>query len=368
MVVYWLLLIASLAVGIPLCKLKYGRGIYCVLMGIALFITAAIRAHVGYDYNLYGGWFVDLISQSVEDVMYLKNEKGFMIPMKLISDVNTDYQIMFVVIALVLTIGIMLYIYFYSEKPYLSIFFFLSFGLFFNSMNFMRQMIAAVVVMFALQYIKKNQFMRFLALILFAATFHISALIVIPFYLILKIKMDWLTLGIYSAITVFILMFSWQIMDFVTDYVYKGYDPSRNVEMINGTKPEYAIFFSVFFILAFLLRKELIKEDPFNNVLLNCLFFTAFFEIIGVKHGIISRFAVLFFIPAFVILIPRAVSLLIKKCGKAFNGERTRCNILKTVAIILVFGSSAFMYGYMIQNNYNGVMPYRTIYSEEVQK
>jgi len=337
-------------------------------MGIALFTTAAIRAHVGYDYNLYGCWFVDIISQSVEEIMYIKNEKGFMIPMKLLSDVNTDYHFMFVCIAFVLTIAIMLYIYFYSEKPYLSVFFFLSFGLFFNSMNFMRQMVAACVIMFALQYIKKNQFMRYLALVLFAATFHISALLMIPFYFILRIKMDWLTLGIYSAITVFVLMFSWQIMDFVTDYVYKGYDPSRNVEMMNGTMPEYAIFFAVFFVLAFLLRSDLIKDNPFNNVLLNCLFFTVFFEIIGVKHAIISRFAVLFFIPAFVLLVPKVVCLLIKKCGNLFNGEKTRCNILKTVAIILVFGSSAFMYGYMIQNNYNGVMPYRTIFSEEVQR
>lgn len=368
MVVYWLLLIASLAVGIPLCKRKYGRGIYCGVMGLALFITAAIRAHVGYDYNLYGLWFIDTISQSIEEIMYIKNEKGFMIPMKLLSDVNTDYQFMFVCIAFVLTTAIMLYIYFYSEKPYLSVFFFLSFGLFFNSMNFMRQMTAACVIMFALKYVKEKQFMRYLALVLFASTFHISALLMIPFYFILRIKMDWLTLGIYSIGTVFIFMFSWQMMDFITDYVYKGYDPSRNVEMINGTKPEYAIFFTVFFLLAFLLRKDLIKEDPFNNVLLNCLFFTVFFEIIGIRHAIISRFAVLFFIPAFVILVPKVVSVLIKKCGKAFEGDKTRCNILKTVAIVLVFGSSAFMYTYMILNNYNGVSPYRTIYSEEVER
>lgn len=368
MIVYWLLLISSLAIGIPLSKFKYGREIYCGIMGIALFLTAALRAHVGHDYNLYGGWYVNSLSQSMEDIMHLKQEKGFMVSMKLVSGVNTDYHILFVILALIITSAVMLYIYFYSEKPHLSIFFFLSFGLFFNSMNFMRQMIASVVIIFALQYIKKNQFMRYLALILFASTFHISALIMLPFYFILRIKMDWLTLGIYSAITILIFMFSWQIMDFVTDYVYKGYNPSNNEEMINGTRPEYAIFFAVFFLMAFLVRKDLIKENPFNNVLLNCMFFTVFFEIIGVRHAIISRFAVLFFIPAFVLLIPRAVSILIKKCGKAFNGEKTRCNILKAVAVILIFGSSTFMYGYMIENNYNGVTPYRTIFSEEIQR
>lgn len=366
--VYWLILIGSLAVGIPLCRLKYGRAVYCSAMGLVLFLVSALRASVGYDYNLYGGWYMDAQTSSMEDIMLAKQEKGFFVPMKLISDVNPDYQVMFVVIAFIITAAVMLYIYVYSEKPYLSVFFFLTFGLFFNSMNFMRQMIAAAVLLYAMQYIRKNQFIRFLALVLFASVFHVSALIMLPFYFILRIKMDWLTLGTYTAVTVIFMLFSWDILDFITDYVYKGYDPSRSAEVINGTNPIYAVFFSVFFLLAFLLRKELVKEDSFNNVLLNCMFFTAFFEIIGVRHAILSRFAVLFFIPAVVVLIPRAFLVLLKKCEKLLKGEDKRENALKAVAAVLVFGVCTFMYGYMIENNYNGVSPYRTILSVEAAR
>lgn len=369
MVTYWLLLIGLTLGGYFICKLKCGRLIYCIAAGIALFIVAAIRAHVGYDYNLYGSVFMNNMTRSMEDILSGERmEKGFIIPFKLISDVTSDYQVMFVIIALIITAAVMLYIYFYSEKPYLSIFFFLTFGLFFNSMDFMRQMIAAGVILYALQFVKKKQFIRFLALVLFASVFHVSALIMIPFYFILRIKMDWLTLGIYSGVTVLYFLFSWDILGFVTKYVYKGYDPTKSVEVINGTNPIYALFFALFFMLAFLLRKELTEKDPFNNVLLNCMFFMAFFEICGIRHAIISRFAVLFFIPPVVILLPRVFDALMKKCSEVFGGEKTRTNILKTVSVVVIMGICSFMYTYMIANNYNGISPYRTIFEEEVDR
>lgn len=369
MITYWLLLIGLTLGGYFICRLKHGRLIYCIAAGIALFTVSAVRAHVGYDYNLYGTVFMNNMTRSMENIIAEERmEKGFAIPMKLLSDVTSDYQVMFVIIAFIITLAVMLYIYFYSEKPYLSVFFFLTFGLFFNSMDFMRQMIAASVILYALQFVKKKQFIRFLSLVLFASVFHISALIMIPFYFILRIKMDWLTLGIYSGVTVIYFIFSWDILGFVTKYVYKGYDPTKSPEVINGTNPIYALFFAAFFMLAFLLRKELTEKDSFNNILLNCMFFMVFFEICGIRHAIVSRFAVLFFIPPVVILMPRVFDVLMKKCSKAFGGDKTRTNILKTVSVVVVMGLCSFIYTYMIANNYNGISPYKTIFEEEVDR
>ena len=369
MVTYWLLLISLTLGGYFICKLKHGRLIYCIAAGITLFIVAAVRAHVGYDYNLYGSIFVDNLHYSMDYITSNdRMERGFIVPMKLLSDVTSDYQVMFVIIALIITAAVMLYIYFYSEKPYLSIFFFLTFGLFFNSMDFMRQMIAAGVILYALQFVKKKQFIRFLALVLFASVIHVSALVMIPFYFILRIKMDWLTLGIYSGVTVFYFLFSNDILDFVTNYFYKTYDPMMNSEMMVGSNPIYSLFFAVFFMLAFLVRKELREKDQFNNILLNCMFFMAFFEICGVKHAAVARLVILFFIPPVVILLPRVFDALMKKCSEVFSGEKTRTNILKTVSVVVIMGICSFMYTYMIANNYNGISPYRTIFEEEVDR
>ncbi len=363
--IYWILLIASVAVGIPLCRVKRGKAIYCGLMGLVFIVLSSIRFDVGHDYNSYAAIYMDLQKVNAEELMFLREEKGFAIPLKLLTEVQSRYQIMFVITSIVIVGAIFLYIYKHSNKPYLSVFFFLTFGVLFVSFDFLRQMIAAIVVLYALKYIEKKQFLRYLAFVLFASLFHISALIMIPFYLVLRFKMDWLTLGIYAIVTFFLFVFSWDILDVITDYVYKSYDPQRSGEVMNGTDPVYAIIFAVFFILAFLLRKKLIEKNPTNNLFLNCLFFTVFFEVIGVKHAILSRFAVLFFIPAFVVLLPDVVGMLLEKCAEFFKGERTRGNLLKTIAVVLVFGVCTFTYGYMIENDYNGVNPYQTIADKE---
>ena len=368
MLIYWLLLIGSLVIGIPLCRVKYGREIFCGISGVALFLTAAFRYDVGYDYNLYGSWYVNAQSMSMEEMMYMRPEKGYLIPMKLLSDVFADYQTMFYVVAFVLTVGIMLYIYFYSEKPYLSVFFFLTFGLFFYSVNFMRQMIAAVIMMYALQYIKKKQFFRFLVLAVFASTFHISAIVLIPFYFILMIPMNWITLGVYGGVSVLSFVFITPIITLVTKYFYKGYSNLQGAEVANGMNPIYCCLFLLFFLISFLVRKELIRKDSFNNVLLNCAFFNFFFELMGVRHGILSRLSILFVIPAVIILFPRVLVIAAEKAGDFFRGRKNAQTAAKAVAVTVLMGICTGMYGYMISDDYNGIYPYQTIFSanEEV--
>lgn len=363
MLIYWLLLAGSLAIGIPLCRIKYGREIFCGISGVALFLTAAFRYDVGHDYNLYGSWYVNAQSMSMDEMMFERPEKGYLIPMKLLSDVFADYQTMFYVVAFILTVGIMLYIYLYSERPYLSVFFFLTFGLFFNSMNFMRQMIAAVIMLYALQYIRKKQFFRFFVLAVFAATFHVSALLLIPFYFILMIPMNWITLGVYSGISVLGFAFLTDIITFVTKYFYKGYSNLQGPEVANGMNPIYCFFFGLFFLLSFLVRKELFSKDSFNNVLINCAFFNFFFELMGVRHGIISRLSILFIIPTVVILFPRVVVIAAEKAGELFKGRNNAQTAAKAVTVTVVMALCAGLYGYMINNDYNGVSPYQTVFS-----
>lgn len=364
MVVYYLLLIGSLAVGIPLCGLKHGKKIYCALAGVALFLVAALRSGVGYDYNLYGTWFLQARHEFDFKLSGYKQEKGFLMPVKFLADATDDYQIMFIIIAAVMAAAVMLYIYFCTEKPYLGVFCFLAFGVFFNSMNFMRQMIAAAVLLFAMQYIKKKQFFRFLVVVLFASTFHVSALIMVVFYFLLKIKMNWASLGVYTGALVIFFLTSEKILTLITKYFYTGYQLGSNVEITNGVAPIYTIFFGIFFALAFAVRNRLCKKDEFNNVLLNCMFFVFFFEAMGVKHAIVSRFSILFIIPAMTALIPEVVMAYVELFKDKFGKDKSKVTISKAVVLTVFATFCTCMYTYMIVNNYNGVSPYKTVLSE----
>lgn len=363
MLTYWILLLGLTGSGILLCRDKRGNLIYCVIAGIVLFITAAVRRSVGYDYNLYAGWYLDAGWLMDDEVMAMKQEKGFMMPVKMLADMTDNYQIMFAAIAFIITAGLMIFLYKNSERPWAGVFCFLTFGVFFNSMNFMRQMIASVILLMTLRYIREKKFFSFLIMVIFASTFHVSSLIFIPFYFILRIRMNRVTLTMFSAVSVVLFIFSYDILEFTTAYVYKGY-AGESREALNGTPPVYTIFFGLFFLAAFVVRKELSEKDPFNNVLLNCLFFVVFFEFMGNHHGILSRFSVLFIIPAFTLLIPRAIELLAEKVGRWAEKRGRKPMLPKAAVISAAVLMCCGMYTYMISVGYNGVTPYQTVFSD----
>lgn len=361
MMIYILLPVAAAALGIPLCRNKSGRIIYCVLMGLALFAVAAFRRGVGHDFNIYGNLYIDQMTMTLEDIEASRIEKGYAMISKLLADYIPDYQTIFVICAAFFAAAVSLTVYKYCELPWIGFACFLTFGVYFNSLNFLRQMIAGFIIMYAMRYIEDSRFLRFALIVIFASCFHLSALIMLPFFFILRIRMTPVTLGVYSALTAVFLVFSWDILDFITDYVYKGYDPRSNIHVTTGVDPIYMIFFAGFFAAAFVLRKELTEKDSSGTIFLNCMFFTLFFELLGVKHSILSRFGVFFIIPAAIVLMPRVVLILLGKCRK--KGDCGKKERFVPIAALSVFAAANIaMYGLMIARNYNGVMPYLTIY------
>lgn len=363
MLVYILLVVFLTLGGIPLCRIKHGRLIYCIIAGIVLFMAAGLRRYVGTDYNSYATIYIDTMSLDLNELAHLRYEKGYLMITKLLSTYFVNYQAIFFVTAFIITAAVMCFIYFYCDKPYLGVFCFLTFGLFFNSMNFIRQIIAACIILYAYKYIQKKDPVKFLVLIAFASCFHLSALIMIPFYFLLRIKMNWVTLGVYAAGTAVFMIFSWQIIDLITDYVYKSYDPLTSAEVKYGTNPFYTLMFGIFFFAAFLLREDLINKDPFNIILINCSFFNFFFEVIGLKHAIISRFALLFSIPAAVVLVPQVLTVIIEKCRHHWKKDRKKYTVSAAVSVTVFTVLCMTMYGYMMAMNYNQVMPYQSIFT-----
>ena len=364
MIVYLSLLAGAVILGIPMCRNKAGKIAYCSIMGIALFAIAAFRRYVGHDYNIYGWIYINSITSSVDTISHDRVEKGYTIINKLLSDYFAEYQTIFIVCALFYAIIIAYLVYKYCEIPWIGFACFLTFGVYFNALNFQRQMIAGFIVAYALRYIEKNQFWRYLMLVIFASCFHLSALIMIPFYFILKIKMTPITLGVYAVLVSLFMIFSWEIIDFVTDYVYKGYDPRTSIHVTTGINPTYLIFYAVFFAIAFIIRTRLVTADKFNNVALNCMFFAVCFGLFGVKHSVLSRFSIFFVIPTAIILMPRVILALLAICREKANGDSKKRTLLSAVTVAAFAVANITMYGLMIANNYNGVMPYRTVYDD----
>ena len=358
------LLLAAAAAGIILGKVRHGKLIFCIFDGLLLFAAAACRCHVGHDYNSYGSFYIDCMSMTEEELSHLRMEKGYVMLSKLTADYIVPYHTIFIVMGLIIIVPVMIYIYKYSELPYLSVFGFLTLGVYFNSLNFIRQIIAAVIVMWGLRYIEKGSFFRFAVIVVFASCFHVSALIMLAFWFILRIDITPAVLAVYSAVSVLIFIFSWDIVSFVTKYAYRTYDPADSIYMQLGLPPYCTIYFGIIFLAAFLLRKPLKEKNKYSSVMINCMFFAVLFEFIGMKHSIISRLSLYFLVPASLELIPMIGEVLPDRIASFFKGNKKKQAVSKAAAVFLSAAFCIGMYEYLLSVDYNGVMPYHTIFAE----
>lgn len=369
MLIYFAFLAVVVLIGIPMCRNKVGKAVYCSIAGIAMFVFAAIRKYTGFDYNLYAQVYINYLSMDLEQIGVDRFEKGIAIPMKLLGNVMyVDYQWMFVGYAFIFALALMIILYKTSDKPYIGVFFYMTLGMYFISLDFMRQMVASFIVVLGMRYIKTNQFFRYLLVVLFASCFHLSALVMIPFFFILKIKLTPITLGIYSGVGILVFIFSWPIIQFVTEHLlprYRSYaNNTTNAEITGNRWWIYTVFFGLCFIFAFLFRKRLEKKDPFNHVWLNCMFFGFYFELISLKHNIVGRLELPFLIAASAILMPRVVECLLEWCKEKFKGDKKRVRISSIVSLAAIAVVCLGMYGYMIGNNYNGINPYQVVWDD----
>lgn len=368
MLIYIVLPVAALVIGIPLCRNEHsgiGRIAYLTVSGIGLFAITAYRYAVGYDYILYANWYNSLRLMTVSELTLWSREKGFALPAKVLADAGLGYEAMFAVIALVITAGVVLLIYRHSCTPWISLTAFMVSGLYFNSMNFMRQFIAALFVAFALKYVAQKRFFRYAALVLLASAFHFSALILLPCYLIFKLKMNAPLLSVMLTGSMLIYIFVTPAMEFITGYLYTSYDPVTSIEASGGLSPVYTVVFALFFVLAFLLRKMLIRRNRHTNTLLVAMYFAVFFSFLGTAHGILARLALLFILAPILILsadIYAVVRDLIRLTFKDSVKNMRRCAAAVSLVFLLING---VFYGYLLSVNYNGVVPYQTIYDKE---
>lgn len=356
MLIYYILLAVSCA-AMPLCWKKcgkWGKIVYCAAFAVLFTVISAVRFQVGHDFNSYGGIYADLTFSDIEEISEMRLEKGFLMPIYILNLGFEKYYTVFIFTSVIIYFSVFALILKNSSIPWISVCGFLCFGIFFNSLCFLRQFIAAIVVAYAIKYTSGKNYFYFAVLIIAAASFHWSALIMTVLYFFLKIKPSWIYLGIVSAGTVIFCIFSRTAMLLLIDKfsLYSSYNPDTNPEASIGLPIRYTVMFGVLFIVCFLFRKRLIERNANNGVYINCLMFTAVFEAMGTRYAILSRFALLTYLPPILYLLPDAAAVI-------WDYAREKKGMIAAVAsaaAAAVF--SVGCYTVLMINNYNGVVPY----------
>ena len=194
-----------------------------------LFIPEALRVNTGNDYAKYVD-FMHNIGISAYD--YVATEFGFNALVKLIYSASgfENYLLVFAVFA-ALTAGLFLLAMRQQADNFTFTFFlFMMFGYYFQSYNTVRYYFALALTVVSIKYLQDRRYGYFVLLILLAATFHKSVLIVLVLYPLALVP--WKKIHVAAAYTLGLAVLLTK--DFWMKVVVKLYPSYEGTQFLSG--------------------------------------------------------------------------------------------------------------------------------------
>lgn len=278
-----------------------------------------------------------------------KVEIGYKLLMRLAYKIFGEYSFLFFLLCAILTI-IPVYVLIKKKAKYPSesLFYFVTLGFYVLSFNMVRQSIAMSLCFWALQFLFDKKFFKYMAIVVIACLFHITAIIMIPIYWISRTRLDTRKLIILMILLVlggilFNPFFNYiaSIIPQYNMYVnYNGEDAGIGTYLIN-------IIYLVLIFLCIISRKSITENDKNNSILINIITLSTFFIVASFRGALFARLIYYWLMPI-TLLIPY-LTRIVKKI------QRTSLQSLITIAFIAFY----LIYIY----SFNGVYPYNSIWN-----
>lgn len=153
---------------------------------LILFALSACRLNVGNDYAKYVE-FMHLVNCNA----YVPTEAGFNGIVRLLYGISgfENYLLVFAFFAFFTVLLFLTAIYRQADCFGASFFLFMAFGYYFQSFSTVRYYLALAVALWAIPYVLRREWLKFVLLVLLGATLHKSLLVVIPLYILAS--MEW---------------------------------------------------------------------------------------------------------------------------------------------------------------------------------
>jgi hypothetical protein len=307
---------------------------------IVIIILNGFRDNVGTDYPVYINIFYQ-IKHNIPSLM----EYGFYWINKLFINKQDGYRYVLLVSSLISYFFMFKVII--REKIFVyGVFFIFTFGFVFTSNNIVRQSIVIPFFYWSVIYIEQKKILKYLSCILLAFLFHRSALFLIPFYWVDKIKLSnlkWIALLCLSTL----ISFSNLIPTIITKIVillpkYQAYALSEYSSGIKSgaTNIIYALVYLI------LLHYKYLFENRREKIFLNIFLVGINISFVCMTVDFMYRIS-FYFIFSLIIVIP----ILIKKLENRNN------KIIITIFFIII--SLLFWYKTMLLNDH-GCIPYNS--------
>ncbi|HLS59514.1 MAG TPA: EpsG family protein [Virgibacillus sp.] len=287
---------------------------YLVFGALTSLVTiAGLRSNIGDTYSYkYAYEFNDY----TWELILSEKDKGFgVLQMLLQNYVSDDPQILIFVTALLTNALIVFVLYKYSRMIEISLYVYITGGLFLVSMNGIRQVLAAAIAFTAIHFLIKRNWLGYTLIIILASFFHQSALILLPIYFIVRLK-EWskMTAIMLTAAVLIVLgyeLFSELLFQAIEDTQYGHYRTFSE----GGANKLRVVVAGVPLLIAFIGRKKFREISPHTNVIVNMSLLGFFFLLISTQNWIFARFSIYFELYQ-LILISWIIKLFREKDGK----------------------------------------------------
>ncbi|HHK5535700.1 capsular biosynthesis protein [Bacillus cereus] len=257
----------------------------------SLVLVSGLRNNIGDTYFYMHAYKVtDFNWENVQDSKNI----GFSILQMILQMYTNDPQVLIFVTALITNILIVAVLYKYSRMIDLSLYVYIASGMYLVSMNGVRQYLTAAIIFAATKYILDGNWKKYFLIVLFASTFHQSALVLIPIYFVVRRK-AWSTITfilLFLAVLIVIGFNQFAEIFFATigDTQYGHYKDFQE----GGANVLRVAVDATPLILAFIGRHKLRELFPQSDYIVNMSLLGLVFMIISTQNWIFARFSIYF--------------------------------------------------------------------------
>lgn len=278
-----------------------------VIAGGLLVSFSAVRDGVGADYDVYKDAYLRVVTGNLSLVDEVWLGKGFIIICQAIGVIAPySHRLMFGVISAITIAGFFYVIYksFNRCRSY-SVFLFLVFGLYYQTFNQIRQMLAISICIVAYYFLIKKRVGWFVVIVIIASLIHTSALIVFVILFTYKSTITWKKCLVYVMMAICGLYAFDVIIEMLqgTTYgdIYIGsdvYDIQLKQSVVLNTFVRI-----VMMLFCFAFYRETIQRKPCVKVLFNMIILCTLFQVLTLQSYLFGRITTYFFI-AYILLLP----------------------------------------------------------------
>ncbi|GEM_PF-1989004 len=315
----WLITYCFAILDIYLINGKLFRIAYAILF-LVLIVFIGTRFQTGPDLGNYNFYYIltpsfEKLYTNYDVYKYIPVEPAYMFLSALLKTLGFNFEYF-----LLLFSSLFVFLVFkatpkHSSFAFFSIMLYLYYG-YFTGFSAIRQVLAAAIFYYGIQYIISKNIIKYLICIAFASLFHVSAIVLFPLYYLARIELS--SKSYLIVLTSFVVFRLLGLFALVGNYLFSAIGLIGNSYLSDKTqlysegKGAYLgliVFEWIILILFFLYHRSFFKKTEANFVIYFNLFFLGFisytfFSAFGDFGRIIVHFKLLY-----LILIPLILKL-----------------------------------------------------------